>query len=50
MDGPDELWLVDTIIASQWTAWCLLRDGISFPDEKTANRYWDFEPNDLDIV
>jgi hypothetical protein len=50
MDGPDELWLVDTTIASQWTAWCLMHDGISFPDEETPNRYWDFAPDDLDIV
>lgn len=49
-DGPDELWLVDTTIESEWTAWCLMRDGVSFPDEETANRYWDFEPDDLDVV
>ncbi len=50
IDGPDELWLVDTTIDSQWTAWCLMRDGVSFPDEDTPHRYWDFRPADLDIV
>jgi hypothetical protein len=49
-DGPGELWLVDTTIDSQWTAWCLIRDGVSFPDEDTQNRYWDFKPTNLDAV
>jgi hypothetical protein len=49
-DGPDELWLVDTIIETEWTTWCLIRDGVSFPDEDTPHRYWDFKPADLDIV
>jgi hypothetical protein len=49
-DGPDELWLVDTTIEAEWTAWCLIRDGISFPDEDTQHRYWDFKPGDLDAV
>jgi hypothetical protein len=49
-DGPDELWLVDTTIEAEWTAWCLIRDGISFPDEDAQRRYWDFKPGDLDAV
>ena len=49
-DGPDELWLVDTTIDTQWTAWCLIRDGVSFPDEETPHRYWDSKPADLDAV
>lgn len=49
-DGPDELWLIDTTIESEWTAWCLMRDGVSFPDDDTENRYWDFNPDDLDVV
>jgi hypothetical protein len=49
-DGPDELWLVDTTIESEWTAWCLIRDGISLPDDDTPHRYWDFKPGDLDAV
>jgi hypothetical protein len=49
-DHPDELWLVDTAINSEWTAWCLIRDGVSFPDEDTQHRYWDFKPADLEAV
>src|SRR5258708_1464436 len=49
-DQPDELWLVDTTINSEWTAWCLIRDGVSFPDEYTQHRYWDFKPADLEAV
>ncbi|MCP1963321.1 hypothetical protein [Bradyrhizobium japonicum] len=49
-DGPDELWLVDTTIESEWTAWCLMRDGMSFPDDETKHRYWDFKPAGLDAV
>jgi hypothetical protein len=49
-DRPDELWLVDTTIESEWTAWCLMRDGNSFPDDETAHRYWDFKPADLDAI
>jgi hypothetical protein len=49
-DKPDELWLVDTTIQTEWTAWCLIRDGVSFPDEDTQNRYWDFKPADLEAV
>jgi hypothetical protein len=49
-DQPDELWLVDTAIRSEWTAWCLIRDGVSFPDEDTQHRYWDFRPADLQAV
>jgi hypothetical protein len=26
-DRPDEVWLVDTTIPKEWTAWCLIRDG-----------------------
>jgi hypothetical protein len=49
-DLPDELWLVDTTIESEWTVWCLIRDGVSFPDDETRNRYWDFKPANLDAV
>lgn len=49
-DRPDELWLVDTTIETEWTVWCLIRDGVSFPDEETQNRYWDFKPTDLEAV
>jgi hypothetical protein len=49
-DPPDELWLVDTTINSEWTAWRLIRDGISLPDEDTQHRYWDFKPADLEAV
>lgn len=49
-DVPDELWLVDTTIESEWTAMCLMRDGVSFPDEETPHRYWDFRPTDLNAV
>jgi hypothetical protein len=44
---PDELWLVDTAIGKEWTVWCLIRDGRSFPDEETPFRYRDFNPDDL---
>jgi hypothetical protein len=44
---PDEVWLVDTTIDNEWTAWCLLRDGLGFPDEDTEVRYRDFDPNEL---
>jgi len=47
---PDELWLVDTAIDSEWTGWCLIRDGVSFPDEDTQHRYWDFKPANLEAV
>lgn len=49
-DEADELWLVDTTIDSEWTAWCLMRDGVSLPDDETSQRYWDFKPPDLDVV
>lgn len=49
-DEPDELWLIDTTIDSEWTTWCLIRDGISFPDEETQHRYWDFNPANLEAV
>jgi hypothetical protein len=46
-DTPDELWLVDTTIGKEWTVWCLIRDGFSFPDEETPFRYRHFKPEDL---
>lgn len=49
-DRPDELWLVDTTIETEWTVWCLIRDGVSFPDDETRNRYWDFKPSDLEAI
>jgi len=49
-DPPDELWLVHTTINSEWTAWCLIRDGVSLPDEDTQHRYWHFNPAKLEAV
>ena len=49
-DAPNEIWLVDTTIRAEWTVWCLMRDGLSFPDEETPFRYRDFKPNDLSDV
>jgi hypothetical protein len=46
-DAPDELWLVDTTIVQEWTVWCLIRDGVSFPDEDTSVRYRQYNPRDL---
>lgn len=49
-DRPDEIWLVDTTIESEWTVCCLSRDGIGFPDDETPNRFWFFRPSELDAV
>jgi hypothetical protein len=49
-DLPDEVWLVDTAINKEWTVWCLIRDGHSFPDEESSVRYRDFNPDDLTSV
>jgi len=49
-DRPDEVWLVDTTISTGWTAWCLIRDGVGFPDDETTYRYWDFNPVELVAV
>jgi hypothetical protein len=49
-DAPDEIWLVDTTISTEWTVWTLMRDGLSFPDEETPFRYRDFRPDDLTDV
>ena len=49
-DRPDEVWLVDTTIETMWTAWCLIRDEIGFPDDETAHRFWDFRPAELEAV
>jgi hypothetical protein len=46
-DRPDEVWLVDTTIDAEWTVWCLMRDGFSFPDEDTDSRYREFDPKIL---
>ncbi|UPK00029.1 hypothetical protein [Bradyrhizobium sp. 172] len=46
-DAPDEIWLVDTTIRTEWTVWCLMRDGLSFPDEETPFRFREFRPEDL---
>jgi hypothetical protein len=46
-DPPDEVWLVDTTIEQEWTVWCLMRDGKSFPDEETPVRFREFKPSDL---
>ena len=47
---PDELWLVDTTINLEWTALCLIRDGVSLPDEDTQHRYWHFKSANLEAV
>jgi hypothetical protein len=49
-DQPDELWLVDTTVRNEWTAWCLIRDGVPFPDDDTPLRYFDFNPAFLEGV
>ncbi len=49
-DAPDEIWLVETTIETEWTVWCLMRDGVSFPGEETPFRYQDFKPGDLTDV
>jgi hypothetical protein len=49
-DRPDEVWLVDTTIDKEWTAWCLIRDGQGFPDDETAHRFWNFDPLELQAV
>jgi hypothetical protein len=49
-DRPDEVWLVDTSIRAEWTAVCLIRHDVVFPDEETSNRYWQFDPADLEEV
>jgi hypothetical protein len=49
-DRPDELWLVDTTIEKEWTAWCLIRGGVALPDEETGSRCWNFDPADLQAV
>lgn len=49
-DPPDEVWLVDTTIETEWTVWCLIRAGVSFPDDEYRNQYWDFKPADLEAV
>lgn len=46
-DAPDEVWLVDTTIASEWTAWCIARDGMIFPDGETSHPHWTFDPATL---
>lgn len=35
-DQPDEVWLVDTTIETEWTVWCLIRDYASFPDDDAS--------------
>ena len=47
-DVPDEVWLVDTTIDNEWTAWRLLRDGQGFPDEDFEVRYRDFRSKPID--
>jgi hypothetical protein len=46
-DRPDEVWLVDTTIEQEWTVWCLMRDGVSFPDDNSDTRYREFNPSTL---
>jgi hypothetical protein len=49
-DVPDEIWLVDTAIGSEWTAICLMRNAVSFPDEETDVRYYEYDPSSLNSV
>jgi hypothetical protein len=49
-DQPDEVWLVDTTIETEWTVWCLIRDSLPFPDEDTSVRFREFKPRDLTEV
>jgi len=48
-DPPDEVWLVYTTIETEWTVLCLIRDGVSFPDDETV-RFQEFNPADLTKV
>src|ERR1017187_2439970 len=47
-DVPDEVWFVDTTIETEWTAMCVMRDCISFPDDEAPTRYYDYDPSSLD--
>ncbi len=49
-DAPDHVWLVDTGIEQEWTVWCLIRNGVDFPDEDGPKRFWEFNPEDLTSV
>lgn len=49
-DRPDEVWLVDTTIPAEWTVICLIRDDVVFPDDETTNRYWQYDPANLEAV
>jgi hypothetical protein len=49
-DRPDEVWLVDTRIDKEWTAWCLIRQWQGLPDDETAHRFWNFDPLELPAV
>lgn len=50
LDRPDEVWLVDTTIETEWTVWCLIRDGIALPDDNASIRFREFKPSDLTEV
>jgi hypothetical protein len=49
-DRPDEVWLVDTTIKKEWTVWCLIREGLSLPDEYASIRFKRFSPCELTEV
>jgi hypothetical protein len=49
-DAPDEIWFVDTTIETEWTAMCLMRDRVSFPDDEAPMRYYDYDPPSLDRI
>jgi hypothetical protein len=49
-DGPDQIWLVDTVIKEEWTVWCLVRDDMLFPDEDSPVRYREFNPAILNEI
>jgi hypothetical protein len=49
-DKPDEIWLVDTTIETEWTVWRLMSGDEWFPDEETPVRYREFNPAELTAV
>lgn len=48
-DVPDEIFLVETFV-DDWRVWSMYRDGTFWPDEDTAARYQEVNPNLLDTV
>ncbi|MCC6468356.1 MAG: hypothetical protein IT563_08540 [Alphaproteobacteria bacterium] len=44
---PDEIFLVDTTIETEWTVWSIRRGGVLFPDENQPRRFFEFAPRQL---